>query len=233
MARRRHAAKNVMIVPLRDGVPPGFRARMADQIVRVKVVGGGAAGFFAAITCEELAPGARRGRALRGHGAPAGQGPRVRRRALQRHPRLLRAARAREEIPARRPRAHRGVPPLAAARHDRVARGARRGDEDRGGRPDVSHHRQLRDDRRVPRARGRESRRARDATSMGVRTAERAGAGFWVTLTDGEMASAATACCSRPAATVLGGLHHRGEARPHDRAARCRRCSPFTSTTRG
>ena len=131
-----------------------------SEIKRVIVVGGGAAGFFAAIACAEKLGAAGEVTIYEATAHPLAKvrvsgGGRCNVTHACFEPRELV-----KRYPRGRARIDRGVSPLATARHDRVVCGARRGNEDRGGRPDVSGDGRFRDDRRLPESRGRKGGRA-------------------------------------------------------------------------
>jgi hypothetical protein len=69
------------------------------------------------------------------------QGPHLRRRPLQRHPRLLRPARPQRRLPARRLRPHRRLPTIPAHGHRGLVRVSGRCAQAGGGRAHVSDHR--------------------------------------------------------------------------------------------
>ena len=200
---------------------------------RIVVVGGGAAGVFAAIACAEA-------HRLRGYGhrerrSAAFQGPHLRRRPLQRHPRLLRRARARRALSARRAGAARAVQRFQAARHRRVVRGARRASSrpsptgacSRSATPPQTiidcllRRGQAAGVKLGPNC-GVEARRpapGRRIRADARATARRLSAIGLLLATGG---------CRAPAAGTAGG---RRSATPSNR--RCRRCSRFTSRRRG
>ncbi|MBL9188997.1 MAG: NAD(P)/FAD-dependent oxidoreductase [Opitutaceae bacterium] len=157
---------------------------MADNVVRIMIVGGGAAGFFAAITCAEaLGP---RGEVVL-YEATAHPLAKVRVSGGGRC-NVTHACFEPRELVKRYPR---GGRELIGAFHrwqprDMIAWLADRGVEtktEEDGRmfPVTDNSATIVDClQRAAAAAG-----VRIVTSLGVRTAERAGAGFWVTLTDG------------------------------------------------